>query len=88
MGVFADKLLYCFVNGRNTAGTAYHKNLVNFACAETGIGKSLLCGDNGTLNKGCSKLVEFGTGKSDIKMLGSRSIGCDEGKIDVACCYA
>ena len=83
MGVLAEHLLDQFLNLGDSSGTADQHDFVDLAGLHSSVLKHLLHRPTTTLDKAVDKLLELGSADVHLQVLGPRSVGRDEGQVDV-----
>ena len=67
----------------HTGSAAHQHDLFDIASVEASVGHSLLEGDATALHQVLSQLLQLGPGQLHLEVLGARSIGGDEGQVDL-----
>ena len=79
----AEELLHGFLHGRDTGRTTDQDHFVDFAQGEAGVGDSLAAGFHGAFHQVGGQLVKLCTAEREVQMFRARSVGSDEGEVDV-----
>lgn len=82
-GVTTENALNGLGNLRHTSHTTDEDNLLDVGSLETSIFKSLTGRFKGLLDQRVDESLKLGTGQLGVDVLGSRSIGSDERKVDI-----
>lgn len=82
-GVTAENALNGLGNLRHTSHTTDEDNLLDVGSLKTSIFKSLTGRFKGLLDQRVDESLKLGTGQLGVDVLGSRSIGSDERKVDI-----
>ena len=87
-GLFAGDVLNCFLNSGDTGRTADEKDFIKVGGFKTCVGKRLVYGAHGRLNKVGGKLVELCSGDVAVKVLRTGGVGSDERQVYIGLSHA